>query len=125
MANCSAFEVNHRRLGVHFAVHFLPMPCYRWLGGCGGVQFFGVFVLLRKPPFYGLQELLLSFYGLRKVRYMLTICAVCLPVCRWYVCLSNGLTWRYGAIKKGMAKITIPHHACLKHQNKVMIIKFP
>ena len=32
--------------------------------------------------------------------------------CWWYVCLSNGLTWRYGAIKKGMAKITIPHHAC-------------
>ena len=37
------------------------MACYCWLGGCGGVQFFGVFVLLRKPPFYGLKELLLSF----------------------------------------------------------------
>ena len=80
VANCSAFEVNHRRLGVQFAVHFLPMPCYRWLGGCGGVQFFGVFLLLRKPPFYGLKELLLSFYGLRKVRYMLTICAMRSPV---------------------------------------------
>lgn len=56
------------------------MPCYRWLGGCGGVQFFGVFVLLQKPPFYGLKELLLSFYGLRKVRYMLTICAMRSPV---------------------------------------------
>ena len=80
MANCSAFEVNHRRLGVQFAVHFLPMACYCWLGGCGGVQFFGVFVLLRKPPFYGLQELLLSFYGLAKFRYTLTICAMRSPV---------------------------------------------
>ena len=33
------FELNHRRLGVQFAVHFLPMACYCWLGGCGGVQF--------------------------------------------------------------------------------------
>ena len=39
VAGCSVFEVNHRRLGVHFAVHFLPMPCYCWLGGCGGVHF--------------------------------------------------------------------------------------
>lgn len=85
-----------------------------WLGGCGGVQFFGVFVLLRKPPFYGLQELLLSFYGLAKFRYTLTICAMRSPVVLVVICLSNGLTWRYRAIKKGMAKITIPHHARLK-----------
>ena len=30
--------------------------------------------------FYGLKELSLSFYGLRKFPYTLTICAVCLPV---------------------------------------------
>lgn len=77
-------KINHARLlfgfAVRFAVHFLPMPCYRWLSGCSGVQFFGVFVLIRKPPFYGLKELLLSFYGLAKFPYTLTICAVCLPV---------------------------------------------
>ena len=71
------------------------MPCYRWLGGCGGVQFFGVFVLIRKPPFYGLKELLLSFYELRKVRYMLTICAMRSPVVL-LVCLP--VQWRNVAI---------------------------
>ena len=39
VAGCSVFEVNYRRLGVHFAVHFLPMPCYCWLAVGGGVQF--------------------------------------------------------------------------------------
>ena len=74
------------------------MPCYCWLRGCGGVQFFGVFVLLRKPPFYGLQELLLSFYGLAKFRYTLTICAMRSPVVSVVICLSNGVTWQYGAM---------------------------
>ena len=36
-------KINHAclsfGLGVQFAVHFLPMPCYCWLGGCGGVHF--------------------------------------------------------------------------------------
>jgi hypothetical protein len=52
VANCSAFEVNHRRLGVHFAVHFLPMPCYCWLGGCGGVQFFCRVLTAPKIPLF-------------------------------------------------------------------------
>ena len=49
MANCSAFEVNHRRLGVHFAVHFLPMPCYRWLAVGGGVHFCRVRTAPKSP----------------------------------------------------------------------------
>lgn len=39
LSNCSAFELNHRRLAVHFAVHFLRVACYCWLGGLSGVQF--------------------------------------------------------------------------------------
>ena len=55
---------------------------------------------LKITPFYGLKELLLSFYGLRKVRYMLTICAICLPVLlvvslpyQWYSVAVWGNGW--------------------------------
>ena len=57
---------------------------------------FAVFVLLRKTSFFmDSQNSLWSFYGLRKVRYMLTICAVCSPVVL-AVCLP--IQWRNLAI---------------------------
>ena len=83
VAGCSVFEVNHRRLVVHFAVHFLPMPCYCWLGGCRGVHFF-------LPCSYCSEK--------SAIRSPFALCA-CLW-CWWWDCLSNGLTWRYGAIKR-------------------------
>ncbi len=38
------------------------------------------------------------FVLLRKVRYTLTICAMRSPVVLVVICLSNGLTWRYGVM---------------------------
>ena len=78
------YKINHARLSfgfaVRFGVHFLPMACYCWLGVGGGVQFCRVRTAPKNLLFYGLAKLLLSFYGLRKVRYMLTICAMRSPV---------------------------------------------
>ena len=76
------------------------MPCYCWLAVGGGVQFCRVRTAPKNLLFYGLAKLLLSFYGLRKVRYMLTICAmrssvvwvVCLPI-QWLNVAIWGILW--------------------------------
>ena len=49
VAGCSVFELNHRRVAVQFAVHFLPMPCYRWLAVGGGVHFCRVRTAPKSP----------------------------------------------------------------------------
>ena len=71
--------MNHRRLGVQFAVHFLPMPCYRWLAVGGGVHFCRVRTAPKSP---------LYAHHLRCV----LACGVGVGF------LSNGVTWRYGAM---------------------------
>ena len=52
--------------------HHFDDNCFCCFGCVGNVP--------KITPFYGLKELLPSFYGLAKFRYMLTICAMRSPV---------------------------------------------